>query len=240
MPPTMMFIKFIVFTPIFGYYPLRVFSSGKGMARSSDAVFPLSLIRDKAFQMRQIRRVLWLTLFFIVQSTLILGIFYHNLLGEIVQGTAPLLFASEDLQRLNDSVPSTTAVMTQWLMVMLLVNAVVTALIGVYIMRKLGNPLLAIRRALSDIGEGNLDVRLRSGDTREFAELSEALNNALEKIQSKIEEAKQETRILDAMEKQPQPSAEEVESALLNCRNVLSFFNHGKVADKERPAANGK
>ena len=47
------------------------------MARSSDAAFPLSLVRDKTFQMRQVRRVLLLTLFFIVQSTIVLGVFYH-------------------------------------------------------------------------------------------------------------------------------------------------------------------
>ena len=50
------------------------------MARSSDAAFPLSLVRDKTFQMRQVRRVLLLTLFFIVQSTIVLGVFYHCLL----------------------------------------------------------------------------------------------------------------------------------------------------------------
>ena len=156
------------------------------MARSSDAVFPLSLVRDKTFQMRQIRRVLWLTLLFIVQSTIILGVFYHYLLGELVQGTAPLLFASEDLQLVSESVPSTKGVMMRWVAVMLGINALITCAIGVYIMRKLGNPLLAIRRALNELGDGNLNVRLRSGDAREFADLSEALNRALEQIQSKV------------------------------------------------------
>ena len=81
------------------------------MARSSDAIFPLSLIKDKTFQLRQIRRVMWITLFFVVQSTLLLGIFYHNLLGEIVQGTAPLLFASEEMKLISERVPTAGAVM---------------------------------------------------------------------------------------------------------------------------------
>ena len=209
------------------------------MARSSDAIFPLSLIRDKTFQMRQIRRVLWLTLFFVVQSTIILGVFYHFLLGELVAGTAPLLFASEDLQLLNESVPSTKEVMMRWVIIMLGINAVITCAIGVYIMRKLGNPLLAIRRALNELGDGNLNVRLRSGDAREFSDISEALNRALEQIQTKVEEARQETRILDTLEQQPRPDALEVEQALANCRDVLNFFNQGKVTDEQRPAANG-
>ena len=209
------------------------------MARSSDAVFPLSLIKDKAFQMRQVRRVLLLTLFFIVQSTIILGVFYHYILGEMVAGTAPMLYASEDLQMLTENVPSTKEVMMRWVMIMLGVNAVITAAIGIYIMRKLGNPLLAIRRALNELGDGNLDVRLRAGDSREFSELSDALNRALEKIQSKVEEARQETRILDTLEQQPAPDAQEIEQALVNCRDVLNFFDKGKVADEQRPAANG-
>lgn len=209
------------------------------MARSSDAVFPLSLIKDKAFQMRQVRRVLLLTLFFIVQSTIILGVFYHYILGEMVAGTAPMLYASEDLQMLTENVPSTKEVMMRWVMIMLGVNAVITAAIGIYIMRKLGNPLLAIRRALNELGDGNLDVRLRAGDSREFAELSDALNRALEKIQSKVEEARQETRILDMLEQQPAPDAQEIEQALVNCRDVLNFFDKGIVSDEQRPAANG-
>jgi len=209
------------------------------MARSSDAIFPLSLIKDKAFQMRQIKRVLWLTLFFIVQSTIILGLCYHYLLGEIVAGTAPLMFASEDLQLLTESVPSTKEVMMRWVFIMLGVNALITLAIGIYIMRKLGNPLLAMRRALNELGDGNLDVRLRSGDSKEFSELHEALNRAVEQMQSKIEEARQETRILDTLEQQPSPDAQEVEQALKNCRDVLNFFNQGKVGKGERPAANG-
>jgi len=209
------------------------------MARSSDAVFPLSLIKDKAFQMHQIRRVLWLTLFFIVQSTIVLGILYHFLLGEIVQGTAPLLFASEDLQLLTESVPTTKDVMMRWVFVMLGVNALITGAIGIYIMRKLGNPLLAMKRALNEIGDGNLDVRLRSGDSTEFAELSDALNRALEQVQGKVEEARQQTRILDTLEQQPGTDPKEVEQALSNCRDVLSFFKKGKVSTGERPAANG-
>lgn len=209
------------------------------MARSSDAVFPLSLVKDKAFQMRQIRRVLWLTLFFVVQSTIVLGLFYHYLLGEMVAGTAPLLFASEDLAMLTESVPSTKEVMMRWIFIMLGINALVTVAVGVYIMRKLGNPLLAIRRALNELGDGNLRVRLRSGDSQEFSELSEALNRALEQIHEKIEEARQQTRIVDSLEQQPRPDAEQIEQALINCRDALVYFDKDTVVQDEQPAANG-
>ncbi len=207
------------------------------MARSSDAAFPMSLVRDKTFQFRQVRRVMWLTLFFIAQSTLVLGVFYYFLLGDIVDGTAPLLFTSEDMAMLNEQIPSVGAVMVKWLAIMLLINAVVTTAIAVYVVRKLGNPILAMHRALNEIGDGNLNVRLRSGDKTEFSELSEAMNRATAKIQSQVEAAKNETRVLESLEFQPEPDADDVRRALENCRNVLSFFRD-EGGSKQKAANN--
>lgn len=195
------------------------------MARSSDSVFPLSLVRDKTFQMRQLRRVLALTAFFIVQSTLLLGVFHYQLLGSLVSGNAPLLFASEDIARLASAVPSVGDVMSKWLLVMLALNAIVTAVIGTWIVRKLGNPILAIRRALNDIGDGKLDTRLRAGDSSEFAELAEALNRAVATVQSHVADARAATAILDSLDEQPAPDAEQVQAALRQCRDELAWFD---------------
>lgn len=196
------------------------------MARSSDAAFPLSLIRDKAFQLRQIRRVLLITVLFVIQSTLTLGLFYHSFLGDLVAGNAPLFFASEDLGVMADAVPPLSEVLGQWLLVMLLVNAVITTAIAVYILRKLGNPLLAIRRALNELGDGNLNVRLRADDSHEFGEIVDALNRALEQVHGKISEARDLTRVLDAQDEQPRPDDESVRQALSDCRDVLSYFDN--------------
>lgn len=206
------------------------------MARSSDAAFPMSLVRDKTFQLRQIRRVLLLTVFFIVQSTLVLGVFYYTFLGNLVEGNAPLLFASEDMGGLSDSIPAMGTVLSKWLLVMLLVNGVVTVAIAVYILRRLGNPILAIRRALNEIGDGNLEVRLRANDTQEFSELCEALNRALEQVHCKIREARQLTRVLDTLDNQPAPDEESVRQALVECRDVLSYFDSKPDAGNEPSA----
>ncbi|ASJ75908.1 methyl-accepting chemotaxis protein [Granulosicoccus antarcticus] len=202
------------------------------MARSSDARFPMSLIRDKNFQMRQIRRVFLLSLFFIVQSTLVLGVFYYTFLGNLVAGNAPLLFASEDMRAMADSVPDMGNVLGKWVLVMLLINGLVTTAIAVYILRRLGSPILAIRRALNEVGDGNLDVRLRSNDAKEFSELCEALNRAMEQVQGKIGEARALTRVIDTLENQPPPDAAQVHQAMVECRDVLSYFD-GPVARNE-------
>lgn len=180
---------------------------------------------------------MWLTLFFIVQSTLVLGVFYYFLLGDLVAGTAPLLFTSEDMAMLNEQIPSVSTVMSQWLVVMLAINAVVTGAIAVYVMRKLGNPILALHRALNEMGDGNLNVRLRSRDSKDFGELTEAMNRATASIQKQIEAAKQQTKVLDELESQPDPDAQEIRKALENCRNVLSFFREDSTEPAK--AANG-
>ncbi len=194
------------------------------MARSSDASFPLSLVRDRSFQVRQIRRVALLAGFFVLQSTLVLGVFHHELLGQLVAGNAPLLFASEDIGSLAATVPGTGEVMVRWLVVMLGLNALVTVAIGTWIVRKLGHPILAIRRVLNEIGDGRLDVRLRAGDATEFDELAEALNRALESVQARVDAARDATAVLEPAADQPLPDAEALRGALERCRERLDWF----------------
>lgn len=203
------------------------------MARSSDASFPMSLWRDKSFQLRQVRRVVLLTIFFIVQSTLILAVFYHAFLGNLVEGNAPILFASEDIGALSDTVPAMSTVLSRWLLVMLVINGLITGAIAVYIMRKLGSPILAIRRALNEIGDGNLHVRLRVGDSQEFSELSEALNRALERIHSKIDEALTLTKVIETLEDQPPPDEATVRDAMSRANEALRFFDHDGAAGND-------
>lgn len=195
------------------------------MARSSDAAFPLSLVRDKAFQLRQIRRVLVLTLLFIVQSTLVLAVFYHAFLGNLVEGNAPLLFASEDLGSVNDAIPALSDVLGKWMLTMLVVNSIVTLFIAVYILRRLGSPVLAMRRVLNEIGDGNLEVRLRVDDRAEFSELYSALNRALEKINQKICAAREIAAVADSYDRESGSGDDAARKALSDCHELLSYFD---------------
>ena len=193
----------------------------------------MSVVRDKTFQLRQIRRVLFLTVFFIVQSTLVLAIFYHAFLGNVVEGNAPLLFASEDIGSLTDAIPAMSTVLTKWMLVMLALNSIVTLSIAVYILRRLGNPILAIRRALNEIGDGNLNVRLRVNDSDEFGELVEALNRALEKVNSKVQDARELSRLVETLDNQPRPDDKAVRDALTGCNEVLRFFDSEEAASND-------
>ena len=209
------------------------------MARSTDARFPVSLWRDKAFQLKQVRRVLWLALFFVVQTTLLLGVFYHQWLGRLMAGNSPLLFASEELGLLADRVPSVSTAMGQWLLIMLAINAVVMLGLGIYILRRMANPQLALTRALNDIGDGHLEVRLRTGDQDEFHEVCEALNRALEKVQQHIDDARRQAAIIDTLDQQPYPDEQAMRDALRQCHASLAFFESPRAGDTDRPSANG-
>ena len=154
------------------------------MARSSDYPFPISLFKDRTFQAREIRRVMKVSLIYLLATTVLLAVFYQQLLGQLLEGTAPLLFVSEDAALIDEAVPTLGAMLFKWVMAMLVINVLVTAAVGVYIARRLGHPLLALKRSLREIGAGNLDVQLRDSDTGEFAEITHELMTALATVQT--------------------------------------------------------
>jgi len=185
------------------------------MARASDSNFILAIFRDKTFQAREIRRVIFLTLIYLLVTTVLLGVFYNHMLGELISGNSPLLFASEDMNLVNEAVPPLGAVLARWLIAMMVVNVILTVALGIYITRKLGHPLMAIRRTLREVSSGNLDVRLRESDNSEFGELSEELQGALTVIRNQVAEAK-----ASIAEGEDGDTA----AALTNARNALNYF----------------
>jgi len=149
------------------------------MPRSSDFIFPIALLKDKTFQAREIRRVIAFATLYLVLTTIMLGVFYHHMLGQLVSGKAPMLFVSEDMAMLNEQIPSLASVLGRWIVMMMAMNIVVTTLISMYIVRKLGAPILAVKRALREIGDGKLNVRMRASDDEEFGEITAALAAAV-------------------------------------------------------------
>ena len=198
------------------------------MARSSDSPFPLSLVRDRTFQAREIRRVIKLSALYLVVTTALVGLFYHQMLGRLIDGMAPLLFVSEDAALATEAVPSLGEVLGRWLAAMLLVNVIVTAVLGVWITRRLGQPLLAIRRALGEIASGNLDVRLRASDDADFGELARELSEAVARVREHVAEAKGVAA-----------GTGDEAAALRDCRAALDWFRTDRVADGANDASNG-
>ena len=194
------------------------------MARSSDSFFLLALFKDKTFQAREIRRVIAFATLYLVLTTIMLGLFYNQMLGQLVAGKSPMLFVSEDMGMLNEQIPSLSSVLGRWIVMMMVMNIVVTSMISIYIVRKLGQPLLAVKRALREIGDGNLNVRMRASDDNEFAELTEALSVAVASINKQLSSAKSEMQQIHDLKEQPNANAEQIDTSLTNCKMALDYF----------------
>lgn len=197
------------------------------MARSSDSIFFLSLIRDKSFQAREIRRVILLSLVYLLITTALVGLFYHHMLGSLLEGMSPLLFVSEDMAMTDEALPAMSSVLGRWMLVMLGVNAAITVALSIFITRKLGQPILAIKRALRDIGNGHLDVRLRSTDKNEFGEIADELTRAMHTVRLKISAAQESMADVTSMRKNSLDTPyqnDDIDEALANCSSALEFF----------------
>lgn len=198
------------------------------MARSSDSFFLLAIFKDKTFQAQEVKRVVYLSGIYLLVSTVLLAVFYQQMLGQLISGSAPMLFVAEDVNLINEQIPAMSSVLGKWMLIMLVINVVITSTVGVYILRKLGHPLMALKRALREIGEGKLDAKLRESDSAEFSEITEAFNGALLKINEKILEAKNQ---LDTIDSQPEPDREALRESVKNCSQVLEYFQTVNVDD---------
>lgn len=199
------------------------------MARASDSNFIVAIFRDKTFQAREIRRVIKLSMVYLLATTVLLGLFYNHMLGELTSGSAPLLFASEDMNLVNEAVPPMGSVLMQWLAAMMVINLAVTVCLGIFITRKLGHPLMAIRRALREVAAGNLAVRLRESDNDEFGDLSNELQAALAVVRNQVADAK--ASIEDGAESDPA-------DVLENVQNALNYFQVEDSAASSNDSAN--
>jgi len=192
------------------------------MARSSDLPFPFSIIADRSFQAREIRRVIALATLYLGITTVLVGVFYSRLLDSLLEGVAPLLFVSEDAQLTANAIPALGEVLGRWLLAMLAINVVVTLALGVFVTRRLGQPILALKRALREVGAGNLDVRLRASDKDEFGEIVSELAVALHSVREQVAAAKSGIELADSAETTEDPESRE--RALADCRTALDWF----------------
>ena len=201
------------------------------MARSSDSNFIVAILRDKTFQAREIRRVVMLTFLYLGITTALIGVFYHQMLGNLLEGIAPLLFVSEDMDLANEAVPTLSAVLSKWLIAMLVVNAIITVTLSIFITRRLGQPILAIKRTLREIGSGNLDVRLRASDNSDFGEIAGELTTAMRSIRHQIGAAKSGIAKVGDINSEA-PNVADLNQALNDCRSALDYF---QVDDAHQP-----
>ena len=136
---------------------------------------------------------------------------------------------------INEQIPSLSSVLGTWILVMMAVNVVVTCLISMYIVRKLGQPLLAVKRALRELGDGKLNVRLRADDKGEFEDVVEAVDRAVASINKQITAAKTSFERVEQIGSSKAANSEQLEASLTDCKMALDYFivaDNDDVIDK--------
>ncbi len=140
----------------------------------------------------------------------------------MVQGVSPLMFVSEDMQSVDENVPRMSAMLGKWLLLMLVINLVVTLAAGVYIVRKLGAPIMALKRVIREIGEGNFAVKVRKDKDSEFSEVFDTLADSTAKLRAQMDE------VSSPLQTESEDAAE-LAQAIRESRKALEYFNTERV-----------
>jgi len=102
---------------------------------------------------------------------------------------------------------------------------VITVALGIFISRRLGQPILAIKRSLREVGNGNLDVRLRASDSLDFGEIAVELERAMQSVREQIAEAKNGIEAVTGDDNDGETLSEiDMRQAIENCRLALDYF----------------
>ena len=81
-----------------------------------------------------------------------------------------------------------------------------------------------MKRALREIGDGKLNVRMRTTDDEEFGEITQALASAVSSINRHVAAAKGEMAQIETLRQQPAVNQQELDTSLTNCKIALDYF----------------
>jgi len=158
--------------------------------------FKNMVLVEREFRMRQMWRVLLLTLLSVVISTVALAFFYTHLLNLFSGGDMPLYFAPEDLQSMANHIPTVQSTMLKWLLILGSINAVVTIIASVFMTYKLGGPLYRLKADMQRIGTGDLSTRihLRKGD--EYQDVALSINESVTHLHDVVQGIQNDVKTL--------------------------------------------
>jgi len=141
---------------------------------------------ERAFRMRQMWRILALTLVSVLISTVALAFFYSHMLSLFAGGDMPLYFAPENMETLTQNIPGMQETMIQWLLILGGINAVVTVIAATFMTYKLGGPLYRLKADMDVIGQGDLSKRihLRQGD--EYQDVATSINTSVQHLDDAV------------------------------------------------------
>jgi len=181
------------------------------------------VVVERGFRMRQMWRILFLTLLSVGISTVALAFFYSHLLELFSGGDMPLYFAPEELQSMANNIPGMQETMLKWLLILGSINAVITIIASVFITYKLGGPLYRLKADMYRIGEGDLSTRihLRTGD--EYQDVAASINDSVEHLHDAVQAIQTDVHALYKIQLEGKEKAE-LAQVIADIESQLDYF----------------
>lgn len=145
---------------------------------------------------RLIWRILFIALFSVLINAAQFYFFYAQTLEVLAQQLSFQLLP-EELNAVAQSLPSMYEAMSNWLVLLLLLQLALATWAGCWLSYRLYGPVERIRNALVDISLGNLsaEIQIRKGD--ELTDIAEDINNSSARIQVMVMSMKENLAMLD-------------------------------------------
>lgn len=186
---------------------------------------------EKSFHARQLRRLFFLTVLVLLVYTIIFGVFYSYIVDKLLSSQIANDLLPEELMELSSIIPGVRETLIWSIIVIMLLNIVMTLIVGVIITHKLASPLYHFKMAAKKMGEGRLDVSIHLNRGDEFKDLAKDLNSAIARIQLMIMAVKENVLVLES-ELDLKHLDKRLKDAIDGCHEALTYF---ETVDLEDP-----
>lgn len=192
--------------------------------------FPAMIKGIKAWSSKRLMwRILFIALFSAVINAAQFYFFYAQTLEVLAQELSFQLLP-EELNAVAQSLPSMYEAMSNWLVLLLLLQLALATWAGCWLSYRLYGPVSRIRNALVDISMGKLStvIHTRKGD--ELTDIAEDINDSSARIQVMVMGMKENLSVLENCEL-PQEQALHLETI----RHNLEYFETLEIDYEDNP-----
>ncbi|PSW16920.1 hypothetical protein C9I98_20465 [Photobacterium sanctipauli] len=168
------------------------------------------------------RRLIWRILFIALLSAIINAAQFYFFYAQTLDVLAEQLsfqLLPEELNAVAQSLPSMYDAMSNWLVLLLLLQLALATWAGCWLSYRLYGPVERIRHALVDISMGKLSTTIQTRKGDELGDIAEDINDSSARIQIMVMGMKENLAMLESCELPPERAIH-----LETIRNNLEYF----------------
>ncbi|MFA0439051.1 hypothetical protein BCU70_10165 [Vibrio sp. 10N.286.49.C2] len=155
----------------------------------------------KSIQSLSSKRLIWRVLFIALFSAAINAVQFYFFYAQTLDVLAERLsfqLLPEELNAVAQSLPSMYDAMSNWLLLLVLLQLVLATWAGWWLSYRLYGPVERIRNALIDISMGKLSTTIETRDGDELNDIAEDVNDSSARIQVMVMSIKENLAMIDA------------------------------------------